>query len=107
MANSLLFSKFYPETKQRMVMDVPLQDGLVTNAMTNSVILTGAGAATVGATVTLAHGLAETPSFAALTPLASGEVWLVPQASGLPWDGTNVYVATNVANLAFMAKVEV
>lgn len=107
MANKLLFSKFYPETRQRMVVDVPLQDGLVTNAMTNSVVITGQGSATAGATVPVPHGLATTPSFAVPVALGSGFAWLVPQNGGAAWDATNVYVATDVASLAFTVKVEV
>jgi hypothetical protein len=104
----LPFSKFYPETARKMYMDVPIGSGLIQNYMEESVVLNGTGAVTLGDTVTLAHGLANTPTFVALTPLASGSVWLVTSDEApYGWDSTNIYAATSVASLPFLAKVEV
>ena len=92
-----------------MYMDVALESGMVQNYMEDSVILNAVGSATVGSTVTVAHGLTSVPSFVTLTSQASGMAWLVTTVSGAPegWDATNIYVATNVASLPFLAKVEV
>ncbi len=102
----LNFSKYYGETALKMQMDVPLAPGLVTNAMVNGAILTGTTGA-VGVTLTLAHGLESTPTFAVVSPLASGDVWFVQQANGLGWDATNVYLMADAANVPVVVKVEV
>ncbi len=104
----LPFSKFYPEVARKMYMDVPIGSGLIQNYMEDSVVLNGTGSATAGSTVTIPHGLSNTPTDVMLTAQASGFLWLVTSA-GAPngWDSTNIYVATSVASLPFLAKVEV
>lgn len=103
----LAFSKFYPETALRMVIDVPLADNLVTNAMENSVILTGTTSATIGTAVAVPHGLTTIPAWVNLAALGSGVLYFEPQGNGLGWDETNIYVVATVASLDFLAKVEV